>query len=199
MKRAVRSSQVLVVVALALAGVGLGHVGEYLLLAPHHHERHELLARTGHQYLPAALSAAAFAALVAVTLMFLLALGRGMGKLGLRRSPLQWSRAVPAAQVLAFAALEVGERLVSHAPLNDIALVLAVGVPLQLLVGFLAGRLAAEIEQTAERLGERLAGQVLHLRRSGSTSWRPNVSFRPALSPAAVAIPARGPPSVLAA
>ena len=199
MKRRVRPSQLLVVASLALAGVGAGHVGEYLLLAPDHHERHTLLASTGHGYLPSALNAAAFIAVLGLASVFLIGLGRGLRSVGRRRGTLRWSHALPVAQMLAFTALEVGERVVAHAPLHDIAIVLALGLPLQALVGFLAGRLVTKIEEAGERLGERLRAADLHVRRSRPVRWRPDAWFRPALSAFAVAVPARGPPSDLVA
>ncbi len=194
MTRAVRTSQVLVVVALALAGVGLGHVGEYLLLAPDHHERQALLARTGHHYLPSALSAVVFVALLGLALVFLLGLARGLTRVGHRGGRLRWSHALAAAQVLAFTALEVGERLAAHASLADLGVILAVGLPLQAVVGFLAGRLVAQVEVAGERLGHRLRATRRHARRSTPAGWRPNPSSGPAMSPSAVALPARGPP-----
>jgi len=196
MSRATRSSQVLVVMALALAGVGLGHMGEYVLLAPDHHERHRLLADTGHRYLPDALSAVAFIALLGLALVFLLGLGRGLGW-ARRGRTLRWSVALPAAQVLAFAALEVGERLAAHASLGDVGLVLAIGLPLQALVGFLAGRLVVQLEEAGQRLGQHLRSPRPHRRRSAPAGWRPSVSFRAPRSPWAAAIPARGPPPAL--
>jgi len=196
MKRAVRTSDLLVVVTLALAGVGLGHVAEYILLAPHQHERHELLARTGHHYLPAALNLVAFVALLGLVLVFLLGLARGLGKLGHLRKMPAWSRALPAAQALTFAGMEIGERLVAHASLADLGLVLAVGLPLQVLVGYLAGRLVAQVDEAGVRMGQRLRAAPTHPRRS-STTWRPNASSRPTPAPAGVALPARGPPPLL--
>lgn len=197
MKRGVRSSQALIVIALALAGVGVGHVAEYLLLAPEDHARHELLASTGHQYLPSALNAVAFVALLGMALVFALGVGRGLRRAGATWRQLRWSSALPAAQMLAFVALEVGERLVAHAPLTDLGVVLAVGVPLQALVGFLAGRLAAELEQAGERLGHRLRKAALAGRRAPSRCWHPKASrCRPAHWSGAP-IPARGPPLLL--
>jgi hypothetical protein len=196
MRRGVRPSQALIVVALALAGVGVGHVGEYVLLAPDGHARHELLARTGHHSFPAVLDAGAFVALLGLALVFVLGLGRGLGWTGFRRRALRWSYALPAAQMLAFAALEVGERLVAHAPLSDLGVVLAIGLPLQALVGFLAGRLTAQLEHAGERLGRRLRTTSVRHRRARSARWGRNAPLLPQ-SFRGAPIPARGPPSVL--
>ena len=197
MKRGVRSSQALVVITLALAGVGVGHVAEYLLLAPEEHARHELLASTGHHYLPSALNAVAFVALLGLTLVFALGVGRGLGRACSRRRELRWHYALPAAQMLAFVALEVCERLVAHAPLTDLGVVLAIGVPLQAVVGLLAGRLAVELEQAGERLGQQLRTATLHARRSPSPGRRPKASLRPPAHLSGAPIPARGPPLIL--
>ena len=197
MKRGVRSSQALVVVALALAGVGVGHLVEYLVLAPDHHARHELLASTGHHYLPAAINAAVFVALLGMALVFVLGVGRGLGRTGSRRQAFRWSYALPAAQMLAFVALEVGERLLAHAPLTDLGVVLAIGLPLQALVGVLSGCLTTELERAGERLGQRLRTSAHHARRSPSPGWAPNASLRPTFALCGAPIPARGPPAVL--
>ncbi|HUR23654.1 MAG TPA: hypothetical protein VMZ73_07260 [Acidimicrobiales bacterium] len=197
MRRGVRMSQALVVITLALAGVGVGHVGEYVLLAPEDHARHELLASTGHHYLPFVLNAVAFVALLGLALVFVLGVGRGLGPAGRRGRALRWPSFLPAAQMLAFVALEVGERLLADAPLTDLGVVLAIGVPLQAIVGFLAGRLAAELEEAGERLGQRLREATLHPRRTASPCWRPNASLRHGALLSAAPIPARGPPVVL--
>lgn len=179
---------------LTCAGVGAGHVAEYFLLAPHHHVRHELLSRTGHHYLPTALSAGAFVALVALSLVFLGAFGRGLGRNDPRRSRVYSSRALPAAQMLAFAALEVGERLVAHASLADIGIVLAAGLPLQALVGFLASRVVATLEHVGERLGVRVSGGAPRPRVARIGTRRPSTCLHPASLLSGTAIPARGPP-----
>lgn len=179
---------------LTCAGVGAGHVAEYFLLAPHHHVRHELLSRTGHHYLPTALSAGAFVALVALSLVFLGAFGRGLGRNDPRRSRVYSSRALPAAQMLAFAALEVRERLVAHASLADIGIVLAAGLPLQALVGFLASRVVATLEHVGERLGVRVSGGAPRPRVARIGTRRPSTCLHPASLLSGTAIPARGPP-----
>lgn len=197
MKRGVRPGQALVVIALALAGVSVGHVAEYLLLAPDDHARHELLASTGHDYLPSVVNAVAFVALLGMALVFVLGVRRGLGRTGSRRRALRWSHAFPAAQMLAFVALEVGERLLAHAPLGDLGVVLAIGLPLQALVGFLSGCFITELERAGERLGQRLRKSALHVRRSPSPGWPPNASRRPKPALSGAPIPARGPPAVL--
>jgi hypothetical protein len=64
-------------------------------------------------------------------------------------------------------------------------------------VGFVAGRLAAELELAGERLGERLRKATLHGRRSPSPCWRPKASLRPLARTSGAPIPARGPPLLL--
>jgi hypothetical protein len=194
MKRGPRPSQALVVVALSLAGVGVGHVGEYMLLARDDSARHRLLAHTGHQYLPSALSTVAFVALVALAVVFVVGVRRGLDWTVGRRQAMSWSATLPVAQMLAFAALEVTERLVAHAPLNDLVVVLAVGLPLQAFVGFLAGRLTVELERAGERLGQRLRAASLHARRSRSALRPPAASGLAPVRWSGAPIPARGPP-----
>ena len=192
MTRGVRSSSVLTVVTLALAGVGLGHVGEYLLLAPNHYQRDLLLARTGHRYFPPALHAVLFPAVLAVALVFVAGVGRGLGRVAGRRPVLRWSQVLPVAQAAAFAALEIAERMVAHAPLGDVWLVLALGLPLQAFVGFLAGRLVAQFEEAGEHLGRRLRRARTPERATGGRTVA--LAWWPSPSPESVAIPARGPP-----
>lgn len=197
MKRGVRPSQALVVIAIALAGVGVGHVAEYMLLAPDDHTRHELLASTGHHHMSSALNAVAFVALLALAVVFVLGVGRGMGRTGSRWRAMPWSSALPVAQMLAFVALEVGERVVAQAPLTDLGVVLAIGLPLQAVLGFLSGCIIAELEQAGERLGQRLRKTILHARRATAPTWRPNGSLYPILAVSGAPIPARGPPALL--
>jgi hypothetical protein len=64
-------------------------------------------------------------------------------------------------------------------------------------VGFLAGRLAAELEEAGERLGERLRKAALHARRSPSPCWHPKASLRPLGRVSGPPIPPRGPPVIL--
>lgn len=193
-----RLSPALAVVTLALAGVGLGHVAEYVLLAPDHHQRHELLERTGHHYFPPALNAAVFVALLALALLFLAGVGRGLGWTGPRQRFVAWSRALPVAQGAAFIALEVGERLAAGASLGDLGLVLAVGVPIQALVGFLAGRLVTGVETAGEVLGQRVRAACLPAgRRPRPAAGRPGALFRRAPAVLGAPLPARGPPSAL--
>jgi hypothetical protein len=106
----------------------------------------------------------------------------------------RWSTALPVAQMLAFAALELTERLVAHAPLHDLVVVFAVGLPLQAFVGFLAGRLTTELEQAGERLGQRLRGTALHTRRSRPAPRRVVASHLRPVRWSAAPIPPRGPP-----
>ncbi len=185
----------LVALLVALGGLGAGHVAEYLLLAPDAHERRHLLVRSGHGYLPSALAAATFLAFLGLAVVFVTSVRRGLSR-GQQRSPRPWSHALPAAQVLAFVALEVGERLAAHASLADLGTVLALGLPIGAIVGFFAGRLVALLE----RAGERIAEFVASRRRRRPTrpgSLRPVSWFLPPRSRLAAPRPARGPPAVL--
>jgi hypothetical protein len=191
------SSHWLVVVNLALAGVGLGHVAEYLLLAPDNHQRHDLLARTGHHYFPAALGIALFVGFLAVALLFVAGVARGLGWIGPRRLALQRWHVLPAAQVLAFTGLEVTERATAHASFADIGVVLAVGLPIQALVGFLAGRLVAQLEETAEQLGDRIRAATRRAHRPRRATLRPAPLLGVARGPARATVSPRAPPGVV--
>ena len=185
--------------ALGLAGVGLAHVLEYLALVPDESDRARILADTGHHYLPSALSAVGFLALVAVAVAFLTAFRRG-GGLGGRwaeTAPDRWARLLPVAQVLAFVGLEVGERLVSGSSLSTIGPVIVLGLPLQLLAGVAGGRLLATLTRAGEQLGRALAGRLRPTVRRLGTCWRPVASASPEFTPSGAPSPRRGPPLLL--
>lgn len=197
-----RRAGVLVVAALGLAGVGIAHVLEYLALVPDQSSRARVLEDTGHHYLPSALGAAGFLALVALVVVFVAAIRHGAGTSGPQRvaagSSVAWARLLPVAQVLAFVAMEVGERVASGASLSDIGPVLVLGLPLQVLAGVAGGRLLATLARAGEHLGRALAGRpTVPVPRIG-TFWRPVVATTSASALPGGPTPARGPPLLLA-
>lgn len=196
MTRRARWWQLPAVAALGVAGLGAGHVAEYLLLAPHHHARQELLAATGHHYLPVGLQVAMLAGLLAVVGAFVSAVRRAAA--GQSRPPAahRWARLLPVAQAVAFVALEVGERVAAHASLGDLGTVLVVGLPLQLVVGALARLLVTGVERAGELLGSALRGNGPAPARRRVTVRTPSAAA-PASLVLSAATPPRGPPPTL--
>jgi len=191
---------VAVVAALGLAGLGLAHVLEYLALVPDARHRGHVLAATGHQYLSTALGAVGFLAAVAVAAVFLRAFGAGAGAGARRAEPAtgpDWVRLLPVAQVVAFVAVEVVERIAVGASLADLGPVLILGLPLQVLAGIAGGWVLAAAARAGARLARALAPRPPFARRRPSPGWRPLADLPPVALLAGGPPPARGPPSLL--
>ncbi len=194
MLRRARRIDVVIVAALALAGVGLAHVLEYLLLVPDQHQRHEVLTGTGHQYLPSALGAVSFLACLAAAVVFLAAFQRGATPGPATTTRHDVVRVLPCAQALAFLALEVGERLAAGASLGDLGPILLLGLPLQVVVGIAAAALLALLDRAGERLGRFVAGARSSAPRRLAACWVPSPSRCLPSRLATRRAPARAPP-----
>ncbi|MEA2685580.1 MAG: hypothetical protein QOE93_775 [Actinomycetota bacterium] len=188
----------------AVAGIGLGHVLEYAALVPDSHHRRAVLTESGHHYLPTVLVLVSYLAVLAVTVRFLTGVRRGI--VGRHAPPApaagDWARVLPLAQAVAFVALEIGERLVAHAPLADLGRVLLLGLPLQVVVGLVVASVLAALARTGEQLGRAVADRLAHSgrrprRRPDGIWWRPVIVTVSPPSHASGTAPARGPPSPL--
>ncbi len=197
MRTTPRRAGVAVVAALGLAGLGLAHVLEYLALVPNGHHRADVLAATGHAYLPSVLSAAGFLAAVAVAAVFVRGFraGDGNGR-AVTTTGTDWTRLLPVVQAAAFVAVEVAERLVVGASLADLGPVLVLGLPLQVLAGIAGGRVLSAAARAGTRLARALAGSGF-ARRRPTPGWRPLADVAPVTTLAGGPTPARGPPSLL--
>src|SRR5215216_5982427 len=104
--------------AFAVAGLMLGHALAYVLALPDPYHRDIVLARTGHDYLPAATQLALIFAFAAV------ATAAAQGILERREAPPHCFHALAVrlvlVQVSAFVGQEFVERLVSGAPLAEL-------------------------------------------------------------------------------
>ena len=135
----------------AAAGLVLGHALAYLIAIPDPHQRAFALQRTGHAYLPA---------LDQAVLMLLLAgmaavVVRAFARTGDRTERFgRLATVLVVAQTCAFAAQEVLERLVSHAPLAGLAHdhILVTGIGVQVLVAIVAAAILRLFARTATRL-----------------------------------------------
>ena len=141
-----------IVWAIAFLGVFVGHAITYTILAPLPQARSQLLASTGHGYLPVAVHAALAAAVIGLAAAFLgrLTHGRGEHEIGFRGLAAR----VVCFQILTFAAIEVAERLAAGAPFHDLTEVLPVGAVAQLAVGLLVAAVISLILRAADAAAE---------------------------------------------
>jgi hypothetical protein len=142
------------IVGVGGSGLALGHWLAYALGAPQAAARDELLHATGHGYLASATQVALLAGVLGLATLFLARLGRRETRGSFARD----AATLGAAQTLAFAAMEVGERLVSGAPLHDLAHgpLLAIGLGVQLAVALVGAgllRLTDHAAEAADSLG----------------------------------------------
>lgn len=191
-----RVLRAVVLYATAAAGLIGGHLLGYLAVAPDLGPRSVLLASTGHAYLSKAVVLAVAAAIVAAVAAAVLGATRvrggthlgasGPGSIGIRLAALQ---------LLGFVALEVGERIMTGASLADLATVLALGIPLQVLVAVVGALLLSLVARAAEAVARALAepvplaGSVCIGLAEPDDRWIPHAPFpTPRVS--------RGPPSL---
>jgi hypothetical protein len=142
-------------VAVAAAGVVVGHLLTYLIAIPHAHEREALLRETGHSYFPVLAQLALLAGAVALGALFLRQL-TGIG--WLRSRPMSLFARLACTQVGAFAAMEVAERLVSGAPLAELVHDhIFVGLLVQVAIAWLGARVIEALSRAADRVRASLA------------------------------------------
>jgi hypothetical protein len=149
----------------AAAGLVLGHALAYLIAIPDPHQRAFALQRAGHGYLPALDQAAMMLAIAGVAAVVVRAFSRtrqtGSERLG------RVAALLVVVQTSAFACQEVLERLVSGAPLGELAHdhVLVIGVIVQVVVATLAAGVLWLLARTSNRLA---TTSVLHDRLPGA-------------------------------
>jgi hypothetical protein len=145
----------------AAAGLVLGHALAYLIAIPDPHQRAFALQRAGHAYLPALDQAAMMLALAGIAAVVVRAFSRtreaGSERFG------RVAALLVVVQTSAFACQEVLERLVSGAPLGELAHdhVLAIGVIVQVVVASFAAGVLWLLARTSSRLA---ATSVMQLR-----------------------------------
>jgi hypothetical protein len=136
----------------AAAGLVLGHALAYLIAIPDPHQRAFALQRAGHAYLPALDQAAlmlAIAGVAAIVVRTFARKGDGATERFGRIAAL-----LVVVQTCAFASQEVLERLVSGAPLGELAhdQILVIGVLVQVLVAIVAAAVLWLLARTSSRL-----------------------------------------------
>ena len=152
----------------AAAGLVLGHALAYLIAIPDPHERGFALQRAGHAYLPALDQAAMMLAIAGVAAVVVRAFAR-KGDGATERFGRLASRLV-LVQTFAFAGQEVLERLVSGAPLGELAhdQILVIGVLVQVLVAIVAAGVLWLLARTSSRLA---ATSLIRVRLPRDRSW----------------------------
>jgi hypothetical protein len=135
----------------AAAGLVLGHALAYLIAIPDPHQRAFALQRTGHAYLPAldqAVLMLLVAGMAAVVVRAFAHSGDRTERFG------RLATVLVVTQTCAFAAQEVLERLVSHAPLGGLAHdhILVTGIAVQVVVAIVAAAILWLFARTATRL-----------------------------------------------
>jgi hypothetical protein len=145
----------------AAAGLVLGHALAYLIAIPDPHERAFALQRAGHAYLPALDQAALMLAIAGVAAVVVRAFARRRDGATERFGRVAALLAV--VQTSAFVCQEVLERLVSGAPLGELAhdQILVIGVLVQVLVAIVAAGVLWLLARTSSRLA---ATSLSHLR-----------------------------------
>lgn len=177
-----------------MTGAFLAHGLTYLLALINSAERQTLLQQTGHSYsgfaAPAAVVFGVFSAVVLV--------GRHLRpqQRSFRRQTLFHSAfSLAAVQVLLFTAIEVGERLISGAPLGGLLAhgVFPLGLVIQVLVALGLALLLRGLSAVAELLALRLG--CLTTLRSSRVWLLPRAPSRPTVLLLSGAWGLRGPPS----
>ncbi|MEP7059643.1 MAG: hypothetical protein ABI828_02825 [Actinomycetota bacterium] len=145
---------------LATGGVLLGHSLTYALIHPGRVARDQLLASTGHSYLPA------------VNILAMVAVFVTLGWLSLGRLTRPWSTpsrrqlggAIAGFQVGAFLAMEVLERLTSGAPLSGLSRggLLPLGVLIQVAVAFVVLIVVRFVLRVSDRVAAALGRAPRH-------------------------------------
>jgi hypothetical protein len=139
--------------SIAFFGVFVGHAVTYVLLAGNAVVRSAMLGATGHGYLSPTVHAGLALALVGVAGIFLGRLGRAGEPVGSVGSLLP---GVAGFQVVAFVAIEVAERVASHAPLHDLPHVLPIGTVVQVGVALVVAVLIRALLRAADVVTETL-------------------------------------------
>ena len=189
------SARRLLIIAAVVGGVLVGHAATYVLAVPDPHHRDLVLDGTGHGYLPAAAQLALVLAVAGIAAVFASAVASRS-----RAADLPFVRLLArlaAAQVVAFAGLEIVERSLAGAPLGDLVgdRLLVIGVAAQLGVAIVSAVAIRSLGRGAARLGEVVRARTVAARpATGTLAIASHAPWAPArvIPPAD---PIRGPPS----
>jgi len=176
---------------LAAGSVLLGHGITYAIVHPDAHDRAGVLAATGHAYLHLLEGPGIVLAIVSALAAALI----GLGRLGASPDPSSLFRHLAAAQLSAFVAMEILERVASGAAQfrpSD-AMLIVLGVVIQLALARLGAWLLAALNHGGRRLAAAIPRLRLPLPRPAFRIGEMPV-LAPARAPVAGPPPGRGPP-----
>jgi hypothetical protein len=180
---------------LGIAGVGLllGHWLTYTLVTPGDSARQQVLASTGHGYLPF-LSQVLFLVAIAAGVSFV---SRALARRGGSQRASRIFPLLAAAQLLAFAVMEIGERLVAGSTLSDLSAVLPVGLLIQVAVAAIGAVMIALLTRAAADVAEGLRAVAAPQTRRGRgvATVLPSREASPSVGVAPSSTVIRGPPS----
>jgi hypothetical protein len=200
MRRLAWATRGLTLAVLAAGGVVIAHCLSYTLVVPSSHERHDLLATTGHAHMPVAelvvTALAVIAGGLAVAHGFRLGIRDGTG----RRRPFHREVAlVTVLQSTAFVGLELAERVATGSTGRSFGVLLTLGLALQPLVASIAVLLARLLATLGEQLAQLVAGRRPAARSRRADVVLPATWESPVRSASLAPLPPRGPPSLLVA
>jgi hypothetical protein len=140
----------------AAGGLVAGHFLTYVFVAPAGPHRAAFLRQTGHGYLARAVAVAAALSAIAIGTVAARGVARrrssGTGTLAMRTLALRFA----ILQSVGFVLLEIGERLVVHAPLGGLLSVLPLGLAIETLVGGAVAWLLCLTERASQAIAETL-------------------------------------------
>ena len=140
------------ILGVALGGVLIGHELTYAILLPNATARDAVLASTGHGYMGFANNLALAVGVVSLAAIFLGRLGRrredpSFGELAIRLAGFQ---------ILAFATIELVERIGAGASINDLVRIVPVGGVTQLVVAAVAAVVLRALLRAADAVADLL-------------------------------------------
>lgn len=150
----------------AAAGLLLGHALSYMLAIPDPYHRDFVLSRTGHGYLPAASQTAMILILAVAAAIFARAWSYRIARGGRERfTSIAGTLAI--AQIGAFAALEILERVATGAPLGDLVRdhLLVISLVVQVAVSLVGAALLVWFARTSARIVRAAIGSPVSLPR----------------------------------
>jgi len=179
------------VLGIAAGGVVLGHAITYVLVEPNAHQRTTDLAATGHAYLGLANDLGLIAGLIALSAVFLGGLTRSHGDAPPLRNLIT---RLAIFQAVAFAAMELLERLSAGAPLAGVLHhgILPMGIAIQVSIAVLGALIIRWLLRAADRVEWAVGAAPVVFDRASAVVVLPtfHVPARPALAAAGI----RGPP-----
>jgi hypothetical protein len=186
-----RKTRLVALAAMASVGLLAGHSLTYLRLAPASSGPESLLEATGHGYLnQAALVSVALAAMSALFWFAGGILSSRVTRPGLART----AATLAVIQCSGFGIQEILERVIAGAPLSDLAVVLALGLPVQLLAAALGTLLVTALHKAGAAISRLLSRTGPHAPARPAYFFALELRFSSAVLPGGLR--SRGPPAL---